>query len=141
MKAAYGVMAMLVAGLWIHGIGPKADAQDGKAPTIKEVMGKLTKGPNSLTSVIGKELSSDKVAWDDLKKQSKEFAEFAEALGKNKPPKGDEQSWEKLTKAYADSAQALAMASDKMDKKAAVAAHDKLKGACMSCHRAHRGKK
>ncbi|MFL5243477.1 MAG: cytochrome C [Gemmataceae bacterium] len=117
-----------------------AEAQDTKTPTIKEVMGKLTKGPNSLTTTIGKELNVDEPTWDDIKKQSKEFCTFAEALGRNKPPKGDAKSWSTLTEAYADNAKSLSEAADKMDKKAAVAAHRKLQTACMNCHKAHRGK-
>jgi cytochrome c556 len=115
-------------------------AQDAKTPTIKDVMGKLTKGQNSLTTTIAKGLNADEPTWDDIKKQSKEFCTFSEALGKNKPPKGDDKSWTKLTDAYNESAKALAEAADKMDKKAAMAAIKKLQGSCMNCHRAHKGK-
>jgi hypothetical protein len=135
-KVAYFSMAGLVAVCLVV----VAEAQDAKTPTIKEVMGKLTKGPNSLTTTIGKELGADEPTWDDIKKQSQEFCTFANALGKNKPPKGDVNSWSKLTEAYAENAKALSEAADKMDKKAAVAAHKKLQASCMNCHKAHRGK-
>jgi hypothetical protein len=129
---------MALAGLIVSILVVAVSAQDDKTPTIKEVMGKLTKGPKSLTPTIAKELNADEPTWDDIKKQSKEFCTFAEALGKNKAPKGDAKSWTKLTDAYNDSAKELAEAADKMDKKAALTAMKKLQGACMACHKAHK---
>ncbi|HEV3238512.1 MAG TPA: cytochrome c [Gemmataceae bacterium] len=133
-------VSLAVAGLIAVTFVVTGSAQDTKAPTVKEVMGKLNKGPASLTTTIAKGLNVEEPTWDDIKKQSKEFCTFSEALGKNKPPKGDEKSWTKLTDAYNESAKALAEAADKMDKKAAVAAIKKLQGSCMNCHKAHKGK-
>ena len=117
-----------------------AGAQDTKAPTVKQVMGKLTKGPNSLTATLGKDLQDDAPAWDDIQKDTKEFVKFADALGKNDPPKGEKDSWQKLTKAYAENAKAMDDAAQKKDRKVALAAHNKLSTACMSCHDQHRKK-
>jgi hypothetical protein len=133
-------VSLVVSGFVVAGLVVAVSAQDAKTPTIKEVMGKLTKGPNSLTTTINKELQVEEPTWDDIKKHSKEFCTFAEALGKNRPPKGDEKSWTKLTDAYNESAKALSEAADKMDKKAAMAAIKKLQSSCMNCHKSHRGK-
>jgi hypothetical protein len=134
------IVSLALVGLIAASLAVAVSAQDTKTPTIKEVMGKLTKGPNSLTTTIGKELNVDEPTWDDIKKQSKEFCTFAEALGKNKAPKGDAKSWTTLTDAYNESAKALAEAANKMDKKAALAAMKKLQGSCMACHKAHKGR-
>jgi len=133
-------VSLVVSGFVLAGLVIAVSAQDAKTPTIKEVMVKLNKGPVSLTTTIAKGLNVDEPTWDDIKKQSKEFCTFSEALGRNKPSKGDEKSWTKLTDAYNESAKALAEAADKMDKKAAMAAIKKLQGSCMNCHRAHKGK-
>jgi hypothetical protein len=117
-------------------------AQDTKTPTIKDVMKKLNGGPTGLTTAIAKDLDDDKPDWDDIKKETKEFVTFAEALGKNKAPRGDADHWKKVTKEYLDNAKALDAAADKKDKKATLAAHQKLSGrlVCMGCHVDHKPK-
>jgi hypothetical protein len=101
-------------------------------------MGKLTKGPNSLTPVIGKELEADPPAWDTIQPQTKEYARLAAAMGKNDPPKGTKESWTKLSAVFADSAAALDKAAQARNRDAAVEAHGQIAGSCMECHRAHR---
>ena len=115
-----------------------AGAQDNKAPTIKQVMKKLNSGPNSMTATIGKELQDDPPIWDDIKKETQEYVKMADALGKNDPPKGEKDSWSKLSKDYAENAKALDEATQKKDKKAALAAHTKITNACKTCHMEHR---
>jgi mono/diheme cytochrome c family protein len=102
-------------------------------------MNKLTKGPQSLTMVIGGELKSDQPPWDTIGPQAKEFAQLAGTMGKYDPPKGDKESWERLTTAYADSAAALERAAQAKDREAALAAHKALAGSCQACHMQHRG--
>jgi hypothetical protein len=101
-------------------------------------MTKLTKGPNSLTPVIEKELNSDAPPWETIQGQTKEFAQLAAAMGKNTPPKGHMESWEKLTSAYTEWASDLDAAAQAKSKDAALEAHGKLAGSCMACHREHR---
>jgi hypothetical protein len=115
-------------------------AQDNKAPTIKQVMKKLNSGPNSVTATIGKELQDDPPVWDDIKKETQEYVKLVDALGKNDPPKGEKESWTKLSKDYVENAKALDDATQKKDKKAAVAAHKKITSTCMACHAEHRKK-
>src|SRR5207248_1785590 len=117
---------------------PDVTEGTGASPTIKEIMSKLTKGPNSLTPVIGKELKADEPPWETVQPQTKEFAQLAAAMSKNDPPKGHKASWEKLTAAYAEWAADLDQAAQAKDKEAALEAHGKLAGSCMACHREHR---
>jgi cytochrome c556 len=112
-----------------------AEAAD---PTIKEIMTKAHKGGNSLITTVGKELKEDTPPWADVQKQTKELVELGSSLGKNDPPKGDKESWKKLTDQYVTDAKALDAAAQKKDKDAATKAHTKLTGQCMACHRAHR---
>ena len=117
---------------------PPADDEVGGVPTIKKIMTRLTKGPRSLTPVIGQELHAEQPAWETIQGQTKEFVRLAEALGKNDPPKGGKESWAKLTAEYAESAEALDRAAQAKDRDAALAAHGKLERSCMPCHREHR---
>jgi len=111
----------------------------GNRGPIAEIMGKLTKGPQSLTTVIGQELETDPLPWDKLQSQSKEFAELARTMGKYDPPKGSKESWAKMTSAYTDSAVALEKAVEAKDKDAALAAHQTLSNSCKACHNEHKG--
>lgn len=84
-------------------------------------------------------LEGDAVAWDDLTKLSKEYADLTAALCKNpKPTKGTQASWDALCKSYAADAKALSDASGKKDKAAATAAFEKLVKSCQGCHDEHR---
>jgi hypothetical protein len=120
------------------GPGSEASGPIGDSPTTKQIMGKLTKGPGSLTPVIGKELEADTPLWETIQPQTKEYARLAAAMGKNDPPKGSKESWTKLSSAFADSAAALDKAAQARNRDAALDAHGQLAGSCRECHTAHR---
>jgi hypothetical protein len=101
-------------------------------------MAKLTKGPSSLTPVIGEELEAENPPWETLQTQTKEFAQLASSMSKNTPPRGHKESWDKLTSAYAEWASDLDEAVQTKNKAAALETHGKLAGSCMACHREHR---
>ena len=119
------------------GILPSFAEQD-KDPTIKDVMKKVNGGSKGLCAIVGADLKSKDIKWEQVQKDSKELAACVAFLTKNKPPKGEQESWDKLTKDYIATAKDLVAAADKKDDKAALAAHKKLVGACMECHKAHR---
>jgi hypothetical protein len=110
----------------------------GASPSIREIMIKLAKGPNSLAPVLGKELKDNPPPWETIQGQTKDFALLAAALGKNEPPKGSKESWEKLTAAYAGMAAELDRAAQARDSAAALTAHGQLAESCRSCHQEHR---
>jgi hypothetical protein len=87
---------------------------------------------------VVKELKESDPMWDDVKKDTKEIARLGALLGKNDPPKGEKDSWQKLTKAYAENTKALEAAAGKMDKDAAKAAAEKIGKSCDACHMAHK---
>jgi mono/diheme cytochrome c family protein len=102
-------------------------------------MTKLTKGPQSLTSVIGEELKADAPEWDKIAPQTKEYVEMAGTMAKYDPPKGSKESWAKYTTSFTASAAALEKAASAKDKDGAIAAHKSLSASCMACHQKHRG--
>jgi hypothetical protein len=108
------------------------------SPGIKQIMNKLTKGPNSLTPVIGNELGQNPPPWETIQGHTKEYSQSASELGKYDPPKGAKESWIKFTAAFAESAAELDKAAIAKDKETAKVAHDQLKNSCNACHQEHR---
>ncbi len=102
-------------------------AQDKAKHSIKEVMKAcMAKGGPGLCGKVAGGTASDE--------EKKQFVEYIEALGSNKPPKGEDASWKEKTSAL------LAAAKDCAAGKSG--ATDALKAAanCMNCHSAHKGK-
>jgi hypothetical protein len=118
--------------------GPGAVEGGGAPSGIRQIMNRVAKGPNSLTSVLGRELNEAQPPWETIQGQTREFAQLAADMGKHDPPKGSKESWARLTAAYAGTAAELDKAAQARAKDEAVAAHDQLKNSCMSCHREHR---
>jgi hypothetical protein len=134
MKCAMMLLAAFLLGCAAKGVV----AQGDKTPDIKEIMGTLNK-PTGLYYSLGSDLKDDMPDWDEMQPKAKKIAKLAAALGKDKPPKGDEKSWAKMTKEYAANAAALEKAVAAKDKATAKVAFDKMGGAtCMNCHKAHR---
>jgi hypothetical protein len=140
MNRLYGValFVALLVGLTLA-LGPSG-AREDKPPTIKQIMGKAHKGDDSLIEKLGKELKDDKPEWEIIQKQSKELLELGTALGKNTPPKGDKESWEKLTKKYVEIATILEGAAEKKELKKAQSAQAGIKTMCAMCHPLHKPK-
>ena len=90
--------------------------------TIKEVMKEHKKGALRDKVLEGKASKEEKTKLVDLYK----------ALGANKPPKGDEDNWKKLTKAIVKAAEDVVA-----DKEGGI---DALKKAldCTTCHKDHK---
>src|SRR5262245_3476269 len=78
----------------------EASSQDGKTPSIKDVMNKLHKGAPSPLARLKTDLSAPSPDWAALEKASKDFVILGAALAKNDPPKGDKSSWAKLADSY-----------------------------------------
>ena len=89
---------------------------------IKEVMKKAFKGP-----LLKKVASGD--ASDEEKKQ---LHEMLVALGKNKQPKGEEESWKKLTTALVKAGKAAVDGDEK------ASAMLKKASSCKACHSKHK---
>jgi cytochrome c556 len=115
-------------------------AADGDQPqSVKQIMTKAHKGSTSLIRTIGTELKKPTPDFDSLAPKTKELADLGGQLGKNDPPKGEKDSWQKLCGLYADAAKDLNDAVGKKDKDSALMASGKISNSCMACHRLHRG--
>ena len=132
LAGVLGLMAVVLAG-GAGGVRAE-DKKEEKVPTVKEIMQKGHKGTDAYIGKIKKLAKDEK--WDDAKEISKTLAFFGENIGKNKPTKGDADSWEKLSKKYAESTKAAHKAVEDKDAKALDKALNSIN--CMECHKVHR---
>jgi hypothetical protein len=133
MAIIVGTLAVVLIVAWMIGLAGAAD----KPHDIKEIMNKLNK-PVAIGPNLGKDLKEDDLDWDEIQRETKEYAQYAEDLGKNDPPRGDKGSWSNLTKAYADNAKQMDFSAQQKDRKGTQAAHKKLMDSCTACHKVHR---
>ncbi|OAI54716.1 hypothetical protein AYO44_14415 [Planctomycetaceae bacterium SCGC AG-212-F19] len=117
-----------------------AGAQNAKPPTVKEIMKKVNFRDGALCPLLGRALKVDQPNWDEVQRETHQFATLVDALGQNEPPRGDKASWQQLTKSYIAAAHELDMAAQRKDRNAALAAHAKVANpaTCNGCHKVHR---
>lgn len=126
LSAALGTVSLLAS----YGAAASADE---KTPAVGTVMSRSF-SKDGYKATVTAAVKDEK--WEDARKLAKEWNELGQALGKNKAPKGDEKSWEKLCAGFAENTKAILDATEKKDAKAANA---KLGGfACGTCHKAHK---
>ena len=103
---------------------PTIAADDDKPKySIEDVMKK---------GMAKKGLLNKVVAGDASDEEKKTLHEMIVALGKNEPPKGDAESWKKLTGALAKQAKAVVDGTDGAEAKLKKAAN------CKKCHGEHK---
>jgi hypothetical protein len=120
----FGGLACLVAALFV-GLPVFAADEDGDKPkfTTKQIMKQAFKGP------LLKKVASGDGSEEDAKKLN----EMLVALSKNKPEKGDAESWKKFTDPLLKAGKA---AVDGVDDAGAML---KKAANCKECHKAHKG--
>lgn len=124
----------LAAGLAVIALCLSATAAD-KEPTIKDVM-KTVSGKGGACKSCAEAAKGEK--WEDAQKLAKQMAECGVALTKTKCPKGDAESWTKLTKKYCEDVAAVSKAADSKDSKAFDTALKTFTTSCKTCHDAHK---
>jgi len=133
MSRVYAFVGALALAVILTGAAVKAE--DDKVPTIKEIM-KKAHGKEGLKASVTKDIKEKD--WESALKTAKEWKTLSEALAKNKAPKGEAESWKKMTGTYSKTLDTLVKAIE--DKKASVAngALGQIGKACGTCHKAHR---
>jgi len=131
VTAALGMFAFCLA----YGASTSATAQDKKdPPTISEIMLKGHKGADAYMTKIRGAAKDGK--WEEAQEYAKTLAFFGENLGKLKPPKGDADSWKKLTEIYAENTKLVHKGTVDKDVKAVNKGLGGIN--CKDCHKAHR---
>jgi hypothetical protein len=134
LAASLGLMAAVLS----FGSASRADdKKDEKLPTISEIMKKGHKETDGYIDLI--KAASKDGKWEDANKYAKTLAFFGESLGKNKPPRGEDDSWEKLTKKYAENTKLVLKGTE--DKDAAEVTKGLSGIKCGECHSVHKPKK
>jgi hypothetical protein len=116
-----------------------AGGAQSEQPTIKDIMGKLHKGPNSPKAKLDNALKSDSPDWKLVQSLSKQLVTLGALLEKNEPPRGERAAYEKLAKVYAANAKDLDKAAKAEDTAKTRAAFKKISVSCKDCHKAHKG--
>ena len=115
----FSMAAVVLAGAFA---ASNADDKDKPKHSIKDVMKKALKGP------LAKKVADGKASADEKKQLHEMFV----SMSKQKPKKGDADSWKKLTTAL------VKAAKDALDgKDGAGAALNKAKN-CKACHSKHK---
>jgi cytochrome c556 len=125
----------VLAGLVVIVVCLSVDAADEKTPTTKQVM-KTVAGKEGLCAKCN--AAGKDAKWEDAQKYAKQLSECCANLPKNKCPKGDAESWEKLSKQYAEQAAAINKAASDKDAEKFGQAIKTFTTACKTCHDAHK---
>jgi cytochrome c556 len=134
--ALFAALGTAAAALTFGSAVSAQDKKDQKIPDIHTIMTEGHKGTDSFLAKIGAEARAGK--WDDAKLHAKALVVFGEALGKNKPPKGEGKNWEALAKKYHENTKAVLAATEKKDAPGTTAALKAIQGSCMECHKSHK---
>jgi len=129
--------SVLALGVIVSSTAVQAEDKDDKKASIKGVM-KSAHGEAGIRAKVKKGVAAKE--WDDVEAAAKDWVKQAEALGKLTPPKGEDESWKKLTDAYEKNVKAVAAGATKKDAKAVNTAMGKIGTSCGGCHKAHKGK-
>ncbi|MDY3554569.1 hypothetical protein R5W24_003693 [Gemmata sp. JC717] len=129
--AALGAAAVLFA----FGSVTAAPADD-KLPEIAEIMKKGHAKTDGYITKVKEAVKGGK--WEDAQKYAKDMSILGTAIGKNKPPKGDDKSWKALTDKYADTTQKILKGTEDKDAKATNAAIGSMVMSCGGCHSKHK---
>ena len=126
----------VLAGVGVLAVCVAAGAGEDKTPSIKEIMKAVAAKE---TGLCGKCAAAGKAEkWEDAQKFSKQLAACVSSLPKNACPKGDADSWAKLSKEFAEQAAAVSKAAEAKDAKEFAAAMKAFTGSCKACHDAHK---
>lgn len=120
-------------------VGPSVLA-DESSPFLK-VMEDNFSGKKNVHKALKRQIDADSTDWGEVAKLIKQYAAAAQNVGthsKDKPEKGDDKSWAKLTTQFAAQAKELETAVTAKDKEKAKATLEKLNETCETCHEAHR---
>ncbi|MFQ3652493.1 MAG: cytochrome c [Gemmataceae bacterium] len=126
LLAGLAVAVVLVAG---------ANGADEKPMSIKEVM-KVAHSKDGYRAKVTAAVKDKN--FDTISTVVKDWEKAAVDLSKNTPPKGEADSWKKLTEAYTKNIQAMAKAAGDKDVKGVQASLKTVGSSCGACHKSHR---
>lgn len=126
----------VLVGLLVAFTAVGAAAWDDKVPDIHTIMSKGNK-KNGLRDKIVADVRKSSPDWATVQTHAKDFYALAEALPKNKAPKGEADSWNKLANEYVKVVGEMNEAAQKKNKDKVLAANQQLMKSCKACHDLH----
>jgi cytochrome c556 len=138
--ALVGFLAAL-AGVWLVGPSLLAADEPKDAPPFLKVMEDNFSGKKNVHKALKKAVDADPIDWGEVGSLTKQYttaASFVGAHAKDKPEKGDDKSWAKLTTQFNTLSKDLDAAVVKKDKEQIKATIEKLQDTCEACHENHR---
>lgn len=125
-------LLVVAAGMFVlTGIGA-ATLSDG----IEAIMEKGFK-KGGLRQQIDNEVKKDSPNWPDVEKKVGELKKLCDALCKEKPPRGEADSWKNLTEALTKNTKSLSDAAGRKDQANAKTFITKINNSCKECHNRH----
>jgi cytochrome c556 len=76
--------------------------------------------------------------WPEVKKQTKDWVAMADTLGKQKPPRGSDESWKTQTTKYLGLVKDVDAAAEKKDLDGMKKGLGIINNSCRGCHTQHR---
>jgi Cytochrome C' len=90
-----------------------------------------------LRQQIDNEIKKDSPNWPDVEKKAGELKKLCDALCKEKPPRGEADSWKNLTEALTKNTKSLSDAAGRKDQANAKSFIAKINNSCKECHNRH----
>ncbi|MHB1558820.1 MAG: cytochrome c [Isosphaeraceae bacterium] len=141
MRALYCAASLLgVLSVIVWASSPAGAWSEDEAPTARQIMTKVHKGPRSLFNTVKAQLKGNSPNWPKVEETTGNIEKLASSLPETKPARGNRAAYEKLAKAYASNFKTLHEAAENQDLAKARQATEKIGGSCAACHRAHRRK-
>jgi cytochrome c556 len=136
MVRKFGALTLaLVAGLFAIST---INAADEKLTSIEDIMKKVpNKGMKKGLAAKAIDAAGEG-KWEDAQKMGAELKTHGETLAKHKAPKGEQASWEKLSKAFSEQMTAIEKGAKDKDADAMKKAAGEFGKSCKACHDAHR---
>ena len=111
MRFPLKLAVLAAAALGVFYLGTAAADESEK---IKDVKGCMAY-QNKVRGDLPKQLKARSPDWDAIQKETKDWVAVAETLGKQKPPKGTDDSWKTQTEKYLTNVKAVDDAAGKKD--------------------------
>jgi len=130
-------LAVIVSGAPLQAEDKDKDTKKAEKPkSIEEIMEKAHEGDDAYRVAVTKAIKAKdyKAAAGPMKA----WSTLAPYLGSFKAPMGDQKSWKKLSKQYADQVKDLAVAVNKKDQKKALSTLTRINVSCGTCHKLHK---
>lgn len=137
MKSLRWAVILVLPALFVLG----SDTAQGEPEQLLPIKVICYRGCNrnsdSYVRIIGTQLARFEPDWREVEQNSRDLVRMGKLLAQHKPPRGDLESWRKLTDLYTARATLVVDAVEQRDKDTALK-QLRLVVNCRACHQAHK---